>query len=147
MANYRGTENVEMIWNGTQSDPELLYDGRLFNYWDIEDALYDMFAEENPDLDLSGEWAYDAVLADALFDKYVQENCVNYLEDCIFGGYFAYEDEMIDEMIGICYKMEYLDGNIGEDWREEDLRKELRGWNKHELEKDLNRLRKEAGII
>lgn len=87
--NYRGTENVEFIWNGTQSDPQLRYDGKLFNYWDIEDALWDMFTEDNPDLDVSGEWADDAVLADAMFDKFVQENCVDYLEDCILGGYFA----------------------------------------------------------
>ena len=89
MANYRDTENVEFIWNGTQSDPQLRYDGKLFNYYDIDGALYDMFEEANPDLDLSGEWADDAVLADALFDKYVQEHCVGYLEDCILGGYFA----------------------------------------------------------
>ena len=87
--NYRGTENVEFIWNGTQSDPQLRYDEKLFNYWDIEEALWEMFEEENPDLDLSGEWADDAVMVDALFDKYVQEHCVDYLEDCIFGGYFA----------------------------------------------------------
>lgn len=87
--NYRGTENVEFIWNGTQSDPQLRYDGKLFNYWDIEGALWEMFEETYPDLDVSCEWADDAVMVDALFDKYVQEHCVGYLEDCIFGGYFA----------------------------------------------------------
>lgn len=89
MAKYRGTENVEFVWNGTQSDPQLRYDGKLFNYYDIEDALWDMFTEENPNLDVSGEWADNSVIVDAMFDKFVQERCVDYLEDCIFGGYFA----------------------------------------------------------
>lgn len=84
MANYRGTANVEFVYYGPVSDPRLRYDGKLFNYYDIEYALWEMFEEENPDLDLSDEWA-----ADAMFDKYVQEHCVGYLEDCILGGYFA----------------------------------------------------------
>lgn len=86
MANnkFRGTENVEIVWHGQWSDPELRYNGMLFNYWNIENALWDMFEEENPDLDVSGEWADDAILVDAMFDKFVQENCVNYLKDVIY---------------------------------------------------------------
>ena len=81
MANYRGTENVEFISRGSQSDPLLRYDGKLFNYWDIENALWDMFEEEYP-MDAYEENMY-------AFNKYVQERCVDYLDDCIFGGYFA----------------------------------------------------------
>lgn len=88
MANYRGAKDVEFIWNGTQSDPQLRYKDMLFNYYDIEEALWDMFEEENPQLDLSGEWADTQIVVEQMFDEYVQDNVVNYLEDCIYGGYF-----------------------------------------------------------
>ena len=87
--NYRGTENVELIWHGEWSDPELRYDGKLFNYWDIEDALWDMYCEGIGMERIEVEKDMDA--HEDSFDKYAQENCVNYLEDCIFGGYFDNE--------------------------------------------------------
>lgn len=81
---YRGIPEVEFIWHGTQSDPELVYDGKRFNYWDIEDALWEDFLEAtgyddncSNDKDCEEE-----------FNKYVKENCIPYLEEVIAGGYF-----------------------------------------------------------
>lgn len=87
--NYRGTEGVRFVWNGCMSDPELLYDGKLFNYYDIENALWDMFVEYmveecgvSHDTIIEREQEFEDD-----FDRFVQDNCVNYLEDCIYGGY------------------------------------------------------------
>ena len=85
MSNYRGTEGVEFISRGTQSDPLIRYDGKLFNYWDIEDALWDMYCEGTGMTRIEVEENMDA--HEDNFDKFVQERCVDYLEDCIFGGY------------------------------------------------------------
>ena len=45
---FRGCPNITMIWNGTNSDPELMNDatGHIANYWDIEDAIWQYFLDE-----------------------------------------------------------------------------------------------------
>lgn len=37
--NWRGCENIDWGYYNTQADPDMLYSGYTFNYWDIEDAL------------------------------------------------------------------------------------------------------------
>lgn len=64
--NYFGVEGLEYIPHGEWADPELLYKGRMFNYWDVFDTLFEEFLEDNPD--------YDDSEAEELFDKYLQEN-------------------------------------------------------------------------
>lgn len=89
MANnlYRGTDGIEYVSHGAWSDPELIYDGKSFNYWDIEDALWDMFCEEvAKDAGISVD-EMDLFSYEDAFSEYVQNNAVDYLEDCIFGGY------------------------------------------------------------
>ena len=49
---FRGCKKVEMIWHGSQSDPELSYtdeNGNEYraNYWDIEDGMYEYYKEEH----------------------------------------------------------------------------------------------------
>lgn len=80
---YRGS-NVEFKWNGTQSDPDLIYNGYTFNYYDIEDALWGEFLEETGYTD---DKSKDPEVEEE-FNKYVQERVEDYLEDVIFGGYF-----------------------------------------------------------
>lgn len=75
---YRGVKGVEFVWRGTQSDPLLKYKGKTFNYYDIEDALWDEFKE------MTGSNSEDA------FDRWIQRNpeeVTNYLDDAIYGGY------------------------------------------------------------
>ena len=81
MANYRGTEGIEFVSHGAWADPELIYDGKSFNYWDIDNALWDMFCEE------IAEDAGVSVNDEDAFNEYVQNNAVDFLNDCIFGGY------------------------------------------------------------
>ena len=90
MANYRGAEGIEFVSHGEWADPELIYDGKSFNYWDIEDALWSMFCEELcEDYEISvSEIENNMDEFEPVFDKYVQNYAVDYLEDCIFGGYF-----------------------------------------------------------
>jgi len=40
--NYRGVEGVKHIWHGEWADPEVEYDGKLVNYWDIDEYMQDM---------------------------------------------------------------------------------------------------------
>lgn len=60
---FRGCKDVEMIWHGEWSDPELKCDGYVANYWDIENALYSMAKEEGIDAE-----------NDAKFNKYCMEH-------------------------------------------------------------------------
>ena len=78
---YRGTEGIEYVSHGAWNDPELIYDGKSFNYWDIDNALWDMFCEE-----IAKGAGVSADDEDA-FNEYVQNNAVDFLNDCIFGGY------------------------------------------------------------
>lgn len=96
MANYRGAEGIEFISHGEWCDPELVYDGKSFNYWDIEDALWSMFCEEIVENNIVDGNMYVTVYDieehmdkyEPMFDKYVQDNAADYLNDVIFGGYF-----------------------------------------------------------
>lgn len=74
---YRGTEGIEYVSHGAWNDPELIYDGKSFNYWDIDNALWDMFYEE------IAEDGMDPFSCEVAFNEYVQDNAVNYLEDCV----------------------------------------------------------------
>lgn len=85
MKNWRGCKHVDYVWNGTQSDPDLIYKGYTFNYHDIEDALWADF------LDATGHTddEYGNHKVEYEFSLFVQNNIDNYLDDCIYGGYFA----------------------------------------------------------
>lgn len=84
---YRGAEGIEFVSHGAWADPELIYDGKSFNYWDIDNALWDMFCEEvAEDAGISVNEMDPSSREDA-FDKYVQNNAVDFLNDCICGGY------------------------------------------------------------
>lgn len=55
---FYGIPDVEFIWHGEWSDPEIAYQGKLYNYYDLENSLYELFEEdiENGDvvIDASG---------------------------------------------------------------------------------------------
>lgn len=92
---YRGNKDIKFVHHNEWEDSDLIYDGYTFNYWDIEDALWEDFLicidEGDVDVSFDREFAenhpQDDVVEDA-FDLYVQENGVNYLKDVIHGGYF-----------------------------------------------------------
>lgn len=90
MANYHGIPEIEYVYHGAWSDPELIYDGKSFNYWDIDDALWSQFCEMIEED--TGATVYEIEQNmdkyDTMFHEFVQDVAVSYLEDCIFGGYF-----------------------------------------------------------
>ena len=92
---YRGNKSIKFVYNGDYADPDLIYNGYTFNYWDIEGALWEDFLDrvEDGDIGVSFDREFaehhddDDAVEDA-FNLYVQENGVDYLNDVIYGGYF-----------------------------------------------------------
>lgn len=78
LPNWRGCKNIQMRYYNEWADPDLIYKGYVFNYWDIESTLSQMFVEETG-------FAEDDEVA---FNHYVQDHAESYLEDVILGDYF-----------------------------------------------------------
>lgn len=45
---FYGIYDIQFIWHGEWADPELIWHGKSFNYYDLENALYCDFKEEHP---------------------------------------------------------------------------------------------------
>lgn len=84
--NWRGCKDIKMIWHGEWADPELVteYDGveYWFNYYDIENALWEDFLEsegieEKDTYDERGMGISDEY--EDKFSKYCQDNAYTYL--------------------------------------------------------------------
>ena len=45
MSNFLGFSDIEYIWNGEWSDPELLYKGKFINYWLIVGSMWEEYLE------------------------------------------------------------------------------------------------------
>ena len=73
---WMGIEGIEMIWHGTQADPELVYQGISKNYWEIENTVYQECKE-------------DFGLANAEDDDFFQIYCKKHADDIktLFTGY------------------------------------------------------------
>ena len=82
---WRGVEGVTMIWHGEWSDPELEHDGKVANYWDVENTMWERYK----DLARSEGYTEDELneLGEAGFNKYCQK----------------YKDEVY-ELIEMCSK-------------------------------------------
>lgn len=105
MANgWRGCSDVFMRSNGAYSDPDLVIekdgDTYVFNYWDIESALWEDFLAQNG---IEEQDTYDDVgmgrgryhISDEWeqkFNEYCQINAYDYMVDCIYSGYFGSYD-------------------------------------------------------
>lgn len=93
---FRGLPEIEFIWHGAYSDPELIYKGESFNYWDVEDALYDMCKD---DLEYEGE-DINKASDDKFFDKWLLDNedrVYGMLDDWISAKNESYKSKRINE--------------------------------------------------
>ena len=54
---FYGIPEIYMIWHGSWADPEIMYNGRLYNYLDIEDALFSTWQEERDDSAFEGNFS------------------------------------------------------------------------------------------
>lgn len=97
---YGVVSGVKFKFNGSISDPVLIYNGREFNYWDIEDAIYDLYRdhlrEEFPDDEYLVKIDFDPLpdQGDDHFTGWLSGNVGlihNYFDDVIAGGYFNEE--------------------------------------------------------
>ena len=43
---FYGIYGIEFIWHGEYNDPELRWHKKSFNYYDLENALWDAYTEE-----------------------------------------------------------------------------------------------------
>ena len=43
MAYFLGIRGIQFIWNGAWSDPQIVYKGYIFNAWDIQEGVEDMY--------------------------------------------------------------------------------------------------------
>lgn len=48
---FYGIYGIEFIWHGAWSDPELIWHKKSFNYFDVENYLYDVYREDAPAID------------------------------------------------------------------------------------------------
>lgn len=81
---WRGCDNIEMEYYNDWADPSLVYNGYKFNYYDIEDALWNDFLE---DTGYTDDMSEDPKVEQE-FNSYVQNYVEDYLEDLIYDGYF-----------------------------------------------------------
>lgn len=100
---YGVVTGVKFKSHGPVSDPGLIYNGREFNYWDIEGAIYDMYRD-----DLRDQFPDDEYLVQIDFDPSPDENDEHftdwlagnvdlihgYLNDCIASGYFGDDHDL-----------------------------------------------------
>lgn len=76
IAPWRGCPDIMFGYYNDYADPDLLYKGYVFNYWDIEAALWENFTEEFPNS------------TDDAFSSYVRGIAPTYLDECIANNYF-----------------------------------------------------------
>ena len=95
-SNWRGCPDIEMIWHGEWADPELAttINGTeyTFNYWDIENALWDMFLESEGITERDTYAPGTSTISDEYekkFDEFCQGTAESYMEEVLNNGYFA----------------------------------------------------------
>ena len=84
---FRGNKDIRIGYYDNWSDPDLIYDGYEFNYYDIENAMYDEYVDKLKEDKEDGLIDSDEP-TDEGFNRYIQDNATEYLEDTIAGGYF-----------------------------------------------------------
>ncbi len=83
---WRRIKGIHFVYHSEWSDPSLIYKGYEFNFHAIEDALWSMFLEENPDFTDADAGTNKA---ESAFTQYLSTEAKPYLEDVIAGGYFS----------------------------------------------------------
>lgn len=84
---YRGVKNVHYIDHGEWADPEISYKRHLFNYWEIEDSLWDMYKKECEEngVVVVDDFCKDGYIAtERDFDKFCQRECKYLLNQIIY---------------------------------------------------------------
>ena len=87
---YGVVEHVDFVDNGAMSDPSLVYRGYEFNYWDVEDSIYEMYRSDVEEVYNDEDLAQlDFDLNDEHWLNWLRENSDrvrDYLDDWISAG-------------------------------------------------------------
>ena len=72
---YRGIRGIEFIWHGETSDSELSYQGKVVNYYDVEDTIWQEYKENGHDSDDEEEFtkycqSHEAEIKQLILDIY-----------------------------------------------------------------------------
>ena len=72
---YRGIRGIEFIWHGATPDPELSYQGKVVNYYDVEDTIWQEYKEDGYDSDDEEEFTkycqnHEAEIKQLILDIY-----------------------------------------------------------------------------
>ena len=72
---YRGIRDIEFIWHGPSSDPELSYNGMVVNFYDVEDTIWQEYKEDGYDPDDEEEFTkycqnHEAEIKQLILDIY-----------------------------------------------------------------------------
>lgn len=74
---WYGIPNIKFIWHNTQSDPTLVYKGKEFSQYYVEDTMWYRFTHDDDDNFISErDQDFDG------FDKYMLENKDDVYELC-----------------------------------------------------------------
>ena len=84
LGNWRGCPEIKVEYYDHWNDPSLVYEGYRFNYYDIEEALWEEFLEDTGYEDSQS----DDPQVEKEFSEYVCDRGPSYLDDCLYGGYF-----------------------------------------------------------
>lgn len=83
---FYGIYGIEIISHGAWADPELIWHGKSFNYYDVETPLYETYREEcheqgkKPNDDIFDTW----VKKNAYLAREYLQNLMDY--KCFYGG-------------------------------------------------------------
>ena len=72
---YRGIRDIEFIWHGATPDPELSYQGKVVNYYDVEDTIWQEYKEDGHNTDDEEEFVkycqnHEAEIKQLILDIY-----------------------------------------------------------------------------
>lgn len=83
---FYGIYGIQFVWHGAWSDPEIIWHGKSFNYYDLETPLWEVYREERHERGLE--------VYDSDFEIWVKKNAAlvrEYLQNlmdykCFYGG-------------------------------------------------------------
>lgn len=113
---WRGCKDIEMIWHGASNDPELQYGDEIFNYWDVEDALWQDFIDEHPEF--YGAEGEKEIEAEDEFNQYCREHAAALLDDWIAAKNESLKEDvesLADQVGNRCLDLWEEQRDIGDD--------------------------------
>lgn len=72
---FYGIYGIRFIWHGQWSDPEIIWHGKSFNYYDLENTLYSYYSEEQNPLDFEIWVKKNAYLAREILQNLLDCKC------------------------------------------------------------------------